>query len=88
MLLFYSGVVTLHPPVQALLEMGDLSMAQAMYNYYSERPPQIRGRTVYVQYSNHQQLKTEATSHVVSTTAEQTVAAQNLAKLSCVVTCS
>jgi hypothetical protein len=47
---------------QALLEMGDVSSAQAMVNYYAERPPQIRARTVYVQFSNHEVLKTESTN--------------------------
>lgn len=47
---------------QALLEMADIQTAQSMVNYYSERPPQIRGRTVYMQFSNHEQLKTESNS--------------------------
>lgn len=50
--------------LQALLEMADVSGAQAMINYYSERPPQIRGHTVYVQFSNHDQLKTEVSTQV------------------------
>lgn len=44
--------------------MADVSGAQAMINYYSERPPQIRGHTVYVQFSNHDQLKTEVSTQV------------------------
>ena len=53
---------------QALLEMADVSSAQAMVNYYTERPPQLRGRTVYVQFSNHEQLKTESTAQVNNNT--------------------
>jgi len=45
--------------------MADIQTAQAMVNYYSERPPQIRGRTVYMQFSNHEQLKTESSSSLV-----------------------
>jgi polypyrimidine tract-binding protein 1 len=52
---------------QALLEMADVSGAQAMINYYSERPPQIRGHTVYVQFSNHDQLKTEVSTQNLGT---------------------
>ena len=44
--------------------MADVTSAQAMVGYYSERPPQIRGRTVYVQFSNHEQLKTESSAQV------------------------
>ena len=50
---------------QALLEMADVASAQAMVNYYSERPPQIRARTVYVQFSNHEILKTESSTQVL-----------------------
>ncbi len=49
---------------QALLEMADLNIATTMVNYYTEHKPQIRGRTVYVQFSNHEQLKTESSSQV------------------------
>ena len=44
--------------------MADVATAQAMVNYYTERPPQIRGRTVYVQFSNHVELKTETSAQV------------------------
>ena len=50
--------------LQALLEMSDVQSAQAMVNYYSERPPNVRGRTIYVQFSNHVELKTEQSSQV------------------------
>ena len=49
---------------QALLEMGDIASAQAMVNYYADRPPQVRGRTVYIQFSNHEELKVESSSQV------------------------
>ena len=44
--------------------MSDVNSATTMVTYYSERPPQIRGRTIYVQYSNHEQLKTESSTQV------------------------
>ena len=44
--------------------MADISSAATMVNYYTDHPPQIRGRTVYVQFSNHEQLKTEQSSQV------------------------
>ncbi|ELU04990.1 hypothetical protein CAPTEDRAFT_200421 [Capitella teleta] len=45
---------------QAWLEMVDVQSAQAVVSCYHDRPPQIRGRTVYVQFSNYDILKTEA----------------------------
>lgn len=47
---------------QALLEMADLSAAETMVKYYSERPPQIRSNIVHFQFSRHEQLKTENNS--------------------------
>jgi polypyrimidine tract-binding protein 2 len=46
---------------QALLEMADVSNAQAMVSYYTERCPQIRGQAVYVQFSNHAEMKSTET---------------------------
>jgi len=47
--------------------MVDVATAQAMMTYYGERPPSIRGTNVYVQFSNHEELKTESTPQVLST---------------------
>ena len=47
--------------------MADVATAQAMITYYSERPPSIRGCNAYVQFSNHEELKTEKTPQVIST---------------------
>ena len=49
---------------QALLEMDDLNSSSTMVNYYSDHPPHIRGQVVYVQYSNHEVLKTETPNMV------------------------
>jgi len=46
--------------------MADIATAQAMVTYYSERPPSIRGHNAYVQFSNHEELKTENTPQVLS----------------------
>lgn len=44
--------------------MADEASAVAMVNYYANSgAPFVRGRNVYVQYSNHKELKTE-NSHV------------------------
>ena len=53
--------------LQALLEMSDVPSAQAMVTFYNERPPSIRGKTIYIQFSNHVELKTEQSTQVVST---------------------
>lgn len=44
--------------------MVDVQSAQAVVSCYHDRPPQIRGRTVYVQFSNYDILKTEASQQV------------------------
>jgi len=43
---------------QAMVEFSDLSSAQCMVSYWQQHPsPTVRGRTVYCQFSNHQQIK-------------------------------
>ena len=44
--------------------MADISAAQQMASYFGEHPPLIRGRVVYIQYSNHEELKVEASQQV------------------------
>jgi polypyrimidine tract-binding protein 2 len=43
---------------QAFIEFADLNQAIAMVSYYasSSEPAQVRGKTVYVQYSNRQEI--------------------------------
>jgi len=41
---------------QALVEMSDVSCAQAAVTFYSQRSPLLRGHVVHVQFSNHDQL--------------------------------
>lgn len=46
---------------QAFLEMADESAATSMVNYFTTCTAQLRGRAVYVQFSNHKELKTDQT---------------------------
>lgn len=46
-------------PLQAFLEMNSEEAAQNMVGYYSTVMPIIRNHLVYVQFSNHKELKTD-----------------------------
>ncbi|PBC26974.1 Polypyrimidine tract-binding protein [Apis cerana cerana] len=46
---------------KAFLEMADENAAATMVNYYASCMAQLRGRAVYVQFSNHRELKTDQT---------------------------
>jgi polypyrimidine tract-binding protein 1 len=64
-----TNVLVLKGKNQAFLEMGEESSATTMVNYFSSSMAQLRGRAVYVQYSNHKELKTDQThSNAVSKT--------------------
>ncbi|XP_020631605.1 polypyrimidine tract-binding protein 1-like [Orbicella faveolata] len=52
-----------HEPTQGFIEMEDKETASTFLNYYSHVTPTIRGQVVYVQYSNHPELKTEPSQH-------------------------
>jgi len=66
---------------QALLEMADVASAQAMVNYHAERPPQVRSRTVYVQFSNHEVLKTETSTQNAGAQAALQAASQLMSNM-------
>ena len=52
---------------QAFLEMADEVAASTMVTYFTSCMAQLRGRAVYVQFSNHKELKTDQThSNAVS----------------------
>jgi len=53
-----ANILLLKQKNQAFLEMGDASAASSLVTYYSGVPATVRDRTVYVQYSKHQELKT------------------------------
>jgi len=45
--------------VQAFLEMNTEEAAQTMVTYYSSVTPVIRNHPIFMQYSNHKELKTD-----------------------------
>ncbi|MBA0795997.1 hypothetical protein Gohar_006809, partial [Gossypium harknessii] len=49
---------------QAFIEFADLNQAIAMISYYasSSEPAQVRGKTVYLQYSNRQEIVNNKTT--------------------------
>lgn len=45
--------------LQAFLELNSEESAQTMVTYYSSVTPLIRNQPIYMQYSNHKELKTD-----------------------------
>lgn len=45
--------------IQAFLEFDSIEHAQAMTDYFSSIPILLNGRQIFVQFSNHQELKTD-----------------------------
>ncbi|XP_051161802.1 polypyrimidine tract-binding protein 2 isoform X2 [Leptopilina boulardi] len=54
-----TNVLVLKGKNQALLEMADEVSAATMVTFYGSSVAQLRGRAVYVQFSNHRELKTD-----------------------------
>lgn len=50
--------------LQAFLEMSTEEAAMTMVNYYATVTPHVRNVPVYIQYSNHKELKTDAGNQV------------------------
>lgn len=48
-----------HHFYQAFLEMASEEAAVTMVNYYTSAQPSIRSQPVYIQFSNHRELKTD-----------------------------
>ncbi|XP_045475321.1 polypyrimidine tract-binding protein 1 isoform X3 [Harmonia axyridis] len=65
-----TNVLVLKGKNQAFLEMGDELSATSMVNYFSSCMAQLRGRAVYVQYSNHKELKTDQTHSNANASAQ------------------
>ncbi|XP_065155545.1 polypyrimidine tract-binding protein 2 isoform X3 [Atheta coriaria] len=65
-----TNVLVLKGKNQAFLEMGDETSATTMVNYFSSCMAQLRGRAVYVQYSNHKELKTDQTHSNANASAQ------------------
>ncbi|KAG1668406.1 Polypyrimidine tract-binding protein 1 [Nymphon striatum] len=55
-----TNVLVLKGKNQAFLEMAEEASASEMVKYFLQSNAQIRGRSVYVQYSNHKELKTDS----------------------------
>lgn len=55
------NVLVLKGKNQAFLEMDDEMSATTMVNYFQSCPANLRGRQVFVQFSNHKELKTDST---------------------------
>ncbi|AQK93570.1 Polypyrimidine tract-binding protein homolog 3 [Zea mays] len=58
-----SKIVMLRAKNQALLQMEDLHASVSALQYYTSVQPSIRGRNVYMQFSSHQELTTDQSSH-------------------------
>ena len=65
-----TNVLVLKGKNQAFLEMDDESSASAMVNYFTNCVAQLRERSVYVQFSNHKELKTDQTHSNASASAQ------------------
>ncbi|KAF8794097.1 Polypyrimidine tract-binding protein 1 like protein [Argiope bruennichi] len=66
-----TNVLLLKGKNQAFLEMADEASAASMVSYYANSgAPLIRGRNVYVQFSNHKELKTENAHATGNNTAQ------------------
>ncbi|XP_041976643.1 polypyrimidine tract-binding protein 1 isoform X6 [Aricia agestis] len=65
-----SNVLVLKGKNQAFLEMGEELAAVAMVAYFGGCVAQLRGRAVYVQFSNHKELKTDQTHSNASASAQ------------------
>jgi len=54
-----TNVLLLKTKHQAFLELSDIEEAKTMVDFYKYSEAQIRGKTVIMQYSQHQELKTQ-----------------------------
>ena len=48
------------PCLQAFIEMNTEEAANTMVNYYTSVTPVLRGQPIYIQFSNHKELKTDS----------------------------
>nr|CAD7425365.1 unnamed protein product [Timema monikensis] len=65
-----TNVLVLKGKNQAFLEMADEVAASTMVNYFTSCMAQLRGRAVYVQFSNHKELKTDQTHSNANASAQ------------------
>lgn len=52
--------LTHDPRPQAFIEMNTEEAANTMVNYYTSVTPVLRGQPIYIQFSNHKELKTDS----------------------------
>ncbi|KAJ9578610.1 hypothetical protein L9F63_005167, partial [Diploptera punctata] len=65
-----TNVLVLKGKNQAFLEMADEVAASTMVTYFTSCMAQLRGRAVYVQFSNHKELKTGQTHSNANASAQ------------------
>lgn len=65
-----TNVLVLKGKNQAFLEMADELAASTMVTYFTSCMAQLRGRAVYVQFSNHKELKTDQTHSNANASAQ------------------
>ncbi|XP_058118422.1 polypyrimidine tract-binding protein 3 isoform X6 [Anopheles ziemanni] len=63
-----TNVLVLKGKNQAFIEMMDENAASQMVTAFHATPPFLRGRTVYVQYSNHRELKIDQNHAIANVT--------------------
>nr|XP_035947705.1 uncharacterized protein LOC118535490 [Halichoerus grypus] len=61
-----TNILMLKGKNQAFLELATEEAAITMVNYYSAVTPHLRNQPIYIQYSNHKELKTDNTLNQVS----------------------
>ncbi|XP_066603847.1 polypyrimidine tract-binding protein 2 isoform X3 [Prorops nasuta] len=69
-----TNVLVLKGKNQAFLEMADEGAAATMVTYYASCVAQLRNRAVYVQFSNHRELKTDQTHSNAVSSSTNTIA--------------
>ncbi|XP_047736520.1 polypyrimidine tract-binding protein 2 isoform X5 [Hyalella azteca] len=72
-----TNVLVLKGKNQAFLEMADESAAVTMVSYFTGCTPQLRNQAVYVQFSNHKELKTDQTHSNANPSAQAALQAAN-----------
>lgn len=65
-----TNVLLLKQKNQAFLEFNDESAANTMVNYHQTTPAQVHLKSVYVQFSNHKELKTDQAHAFQNATAQ------------------
>uniref|UniRef100_A0A8C4GEW2 RRM domain-containing protein n=1 Tax=Dicentrarchus labrax TaxID=13489 RepID=A0A8C4GEW2_DICLA len=60
-----TNILMLKGKNQAFLELGTEEAAITMVNYYTAVTPQVRNTPVFIQYSNHKELKTDSRAQAV-----------------------